>query len=170
MKKAIVLIFCLFLFVPAFSQYTVSGGKGQPFLAEENSTMKVYLLNELSAAEISYTSADSETHQWYRYNTKAGEAEAIPCRQTGNTSTITDIDDGFGYFVGLPNSSATSYIWIIDYSKYIPVFSSLFYQEEDDKCKSLKLLADVDAKPLRYISATGARIDLQRTYHLLYNN
>jgi gliding motility-associated-like protein len=172
MKKAIVLIPCLFLFVSVFSQYSVRGGKGQPLMAEENSAYKiqVYLLNGLSDAEISYTSSDSETHQWYRYNTKANEAEAIPCRQIENTSAITGISDGFGYFVGSPVHNSTSYIWIIDYSKYIPVFSSFSYQEEDDKCEFLKLLAGVEAQPLEYATATGARITLQRTYHLLYNN
>jgi gliding motility-associated-like protein len=172
MKKTIVLIFGLFLSVPAFSQYTVSGGTGQPLMAEKNSTntIEVYLLNGLSGAEISYTSTGSEAHQWYRYNTKAAEAEAISCRQTGSTSTITGIDEGFGYFVGSTVSSQTLYIWIIDYSKYIPVFSPLSFVEEDDKCKLLKLIAGVDARPLEYIAPNGARMELQRTYHLLYDN
>jgi gliding motility-associated-like protein len=172
MKKAIVLLLCLFLFISVFPQYIVKGGKGLPLMAEENSNHKiqVYLLNGLQEAEISYTSSDSETHQWYRYNTKANEAEPVPCRQTGNTSSITGISSGFGYFVGDPISSLTSYIWIIDYSKYVPVLSSFSCLEGDDKCEFLKLLAGVEAQPLEYATPTGARIALQRTYHLLYNN
>ncbi|GHV21781.1 hypothetical protein FACS189428_2760 [Clostridia bacterium] len=176
MKQTILLIIGLFLVFPVFAQYTVRGGTGAPLLAETDTRNKiqVYLLNGLSGAEISFTS-DSGTHQWYKYQTRPSEAVAIPCQQTGNTSTITDISDGFGYFVGLnkpdpfpedPNS--TSYIWIIDYSK--PNILSLSVQEREDQCEYLRLTAHVEAKPLQYHSYSGATISLQRTYHLLFSN
>ncbi|MDR0413015.1 MAG: gliding motility-associated C-terminal domain-containing protein [Dysgonamonadaceae bacterium] len=172
MKKAIVLILSFFGLVPVFSQYVVTGGTGQPLLAEENTAhnIQVYLLNGLDGAEISYTSTGTEAHQWSRYNRKAGEAEPVACRQTGNTSTISGLSDGFGYFVGDPVSSQTAYVWIIDYSKYVPVFSSFSFQEADDRCEFLKLLAGVEARPMDYFTGSGVRMGLQRTWHLLYDN
>jgi gliding motility-associated-like protein len=172
MKKTILLFIGLFLVFPVFSQYDVKG-----LLAANNTynRIQVYLFNGLSGAEISFTSA-SEKHQWYKYDTRAGEAIAIPCQQTGNTSKITDLSDGFGYFVGLnqpdplpydPNS--TSYVWIIDYSKYIPRMFSLAVSDDGDKCEYVKLLADVEAEPLVYRTYSGAPVSLERKYRLLYS-
>jgi gliding motility-associated-like protein len=150
----------------------VKGGSGQPLLAEENpnSRIRVYLLNGLSGAEISFTSTTQETHQWYKYNTRAGEAVPVSSQQSGNVSSITGVDDGFGYFVGSPTDMATSYVWIIDYSKHPSSIFSFSVQEEEDKCEYLKLTADVEADPLNYITYNGATIELPRTYRLLYDN
>jgi len=173
MKKWILHILLLFFSISGFAQYSVKGGNGTPLLAEENTSgrTQVYLFNGLSGAEISFTSSDPGVHQWYRYNTRASDAIAIPSQQSGNTSTITDISDGFGYFVLSANNIVASYIWIIDYSKYQAEFFSLLIDEdESDRCEYLKLLADVEAEPMEYILSSGVPITLQRTYHLLYSN
>jgi gliding motility-associated-like protein len=178
MKKTILLFIGLFLVFPVFAQYTVRGGTGDPLPAEENTfnRIQVYLLNGLSGAEISFTS-DSGAHQWYKYDNRAGDAVAIPCRQTGNTSTITNLSDGFGYFVGEDQSApspfdanSTSYVWIIDYSKHLPTIFSFNIQEDEYKCESLKLIADVEAAPLEYRTYSGAPVTMQRTFHLLYSD
>jgi gliding motility-associated-like protein len=177
MKQIILYIAGLFLTLPVCAQYEVTGGTGKPW--EEKNTyyrIQVYLLNGLSDAEISYTSDSEGAHQWYKYNTKTSEAVAIPCLQTGKKSTITGISDGFGYFVGLnqpsdfpDDPSATSYIWIIDYSRYLPSLISLNVEETEDKCAILKLIARVEAAPLTYHVYSGATVSLPREYHLKYN-
>jgi gliding motility-associated-like protein len=172
MKKIILLTEFLLLFTPCFSQYSVKGGAGQPLLADNNinSRIEVYLLNGLQGAEISFKSAKEEDHQWYKYNTRAGEAIAVSSQQNGNISTVTGVESGYGYFVGSPADPATSYLWIIDYSRYRPLISSFFIREEEDKCEYLKLITNVEAPALYYNTYSGARIELQRTYHLLYDN
>ncbi|MDR3266494.1 MAG: gliding motility-associated C-terminal domain-containing protein, partial [Tannerella sp.] len=120
MKRAIVQIFFFFASFPLWAQYIVVGGNGSPLVAENKNRIAVYLLNGLTGAEISYTSSEEEAHQWYRYDKKTIDAVPIPCSQSGKTSTITGIEDGYGYFV-TPSSGLPYYAWIIDYSKYLPV-------------------------------------------------
>ena len=166
MKKTILPIICLFLVFPAVAQYTVSGGSGIPYLKEEPANgMQVYLLNGLSGAEITFT-ANSDTHQWYKYTIHPGDAVAIPCQQTGNTSVITDVSDGCGYFV---ESNPRSYIWIIDYSQHVPEILSLDIEEDENRCTFLKLKADVKMQALEYRNFQGNPGSLERIFHLAYN-
>ncbi len=168
MKKKILLIFFLFTGISAFAQYEVKGGSGTPLLAETSGVMYVYLVNGLQDAQISYTSATSETHQWYRYKTNANESEEIPSQQTENTSVITGLNDGYGYFVGTTNDPSTRYVWIIDYSQYFPTFNSLSIREDEFKCERIILLADINAPKLPYFTSAGAYKELERTYRLQY--
>jgi len=170
MKRSILFLILIHLFSSLSAQYSVSGGNGVPLQAEDNTSyhLKVYLLNGLSGASISFTSSGAGTHQWYRYTDKANNAVPVSSVQVGNTSTITDVQNGCGYFVGLPTEALPNYVWIIDYSRYAPHFFSLQTSEESDKCTSLKILADVEAEQLAYYLPTGAPAALTRTYHLQY--
>ncbi|GHT05511.1 hypothetical protein AGMMS49525_12910 [Bacteroidia bacterium] len=172
MKKIFFLVVCLFSFLIASAQYSVTGGNGTPLLVADNtaSRIQVYLLNGLANAQLSFTSTATGTHQWYKYTTRAANAVPIVSTQTGNTSTITALTDGCGYFVGEATDPATSYIWIIDYSQHLPNFFSMTVDDEEFKCQNIKLLADIEADPLDYTVYSGARFDLPRTYHLLYDN
>ncbi|MDR2086261.1 MAG: gliding motility-associated C-terminal domain-containing protein [Dysgonamonadaceae bacterium] len=171
MKQAILQIFLILSVFPATAQYTVKGGNGVPLLAENDTRNKleVYLLNGLSGAEITFTSETEGAHQWYQYTDKAIDAQAIPCNQTGKTSVITAIAGAQGYFVGEPTASATRFVWIIDYSNYLPLFYNLSFDDEsEDRCKFLKIIMDVEAKPLPYYTPLGVQMNLKRTYHLQY--
>ena len=171
MKKTILLITGLFLIAPAFAQYTVSGGTGAPLLAEENTfgRIQIYLLNGLVGAEIAFQTEQEEMHQWYKYNTRYSEAIPITSQYT-NRSTINDIEDGWAYFVESPSSPTPSFVWIIDYSRYKPVFTSLDIPKEEEKCESLKLIVRMEAEPLIYHTYFGDPVSLSRHYHLLYDN
>jgi gliding motility-associated-like protein len=170
MKKETLLLFFLLTTFSTFAQYEVLGGEGTPLLALDNTQnrLKIYLLYSMNGAHISFTSENLEAHQWYRYNKRATEAEPVPSTQVGNTSVITDIKEGYGYFVGLTNSPSTSYVWIIDYKEYLSKLHSLVIEEEVDKCESLKLIADMDAPGLLYYTPIGAPMEVQRTYTLSY--
>ncbi|MDR1762428.1 MAG: gliding motility-associated C-terminal domain-containing protein [Dysgonamonadaceae bacterium] len=168
MKRFIVLFSFLQIFYLLAAQYVVSGGENTPFLAEDDTRnrIQVYLLNGLAGAEISFTGEGA--HQWFKYSENALSATPVSSIQSGNTSYITDVEDGCGYFTGEPTDPKTSYIWIIDYSRYAPTFFNLEAQEEDDRCEYLKILADVEAEQLNYRLPTGAPAVLQRIYHLQY--
>jgi gliding motility-associated-like protein len=173
MKKELVLIFFVLLSFPMLAQYVVSGGEGTPLRAVNDTynRMEVYLLNGLSNAEISFTSSNEVTHQWYKYEKQYSDTIPISCSQTGRTSTIRDVSDGWGYFVKIAETSSPN-VWIIDYSKYVPVIYRLWWEESDDKCDFLKIIADVEAEPLYYYTpaGNGAPTNLQRTYHLTYTD
>ena len=173
MKRSLLfpVLACL-LSLPLMAQYSVSGGTGIPLMALNNSPnrLQVFLLNGLSGARIGFTSSEPGTHQWYRYQNNASNAVPVSSvQQDGNTSYITDVQDGYGYFVGLPTEALPNYVWIIDYSRYVPHFFGLTVSEGDDQCTSLAILADVEAPPLTYYLPVGASMELTRTYHLEYN-
>jgi len=153
------------------AQYSVKGGSGIPFRAKDDTQnrLEVYLLNGLSEARIDFTSSNPGTHQWYRYKESGNNAIPIASVQDGNTSYVTDVSDGYGYFVGSPTEERPHYVWIIDYSRYLPRFFDLKAVEEDDKCKSLKILADIEAEPLIYYLPSGSFLNLDRTYQLQYD-
>jgi gliding motility-associated-like protein len=170
MKRYILLFFPFFSFVSVFAQqYVVGGGSGTPVLARSANKMEIWLLYGMNGAQISYTTPSStERHQWYRYATKANEAVPIESTQTGTTSVVTDIQEGYGYFVGATNDPATAYVWIIDYSKYLPVFRSLNVNEDNDKCSKLRLDVNADVPALKYYTSTGVLSTLTRKFTLFY--
>ena len=93
----------LLLFIALYVQaqsYTVVGGDGTPLLAKEESSekLKVFLVHRMNNVAISYTSSSSN-HKWFRYKTRALDAEPVVCEQYGNTSTIRNVEEGYGYFV-----------------------------------------------------------------------
>jgi len=176
MKRCLLFLVLLSFFTTFAAQnspYTVSGGNGAPYLADNNIQyrIEIYLLNGLSGAKISFTSSDGGAHQWYQYSENANNATPISSIREGNSSFITDIQEGYGYFVGSPTDPLTRYVWIIDYSKYIPRFFSLTTEEESDKCSFLKIIADMEAEPLLYFLPNGFQRGLaERFYNLKYNS
>lgn len=168
MKRNILIVFFCLFSLASFGQYKVFGGSKDPYLAVDESITQVYLLNGLSGARISFTSEESYTHKWYKYNKYANQSEPVDCVQFGNTSTITDISDGYGYYVGETISSLTRHVWIIDYSSYIPVFKSINYEELDDRCTNLKLMIDMDVDKLTYYTPGGLPTEVTREYTLDY--
>ncbi|MDR0543383.1 MAG: gliding motility-associated C-terminal domain-containing protein [Dysgonamonadaceae bacterium] len=174
MKKQILTILAGMCCLPLLAQYTVRGG----LLAKNdvNNRIEVYLLNGLSNAEISFSGQG--THQWYKYNTRTSEAVAIPCLQSGNVSTITNISDGFGYFVGLnyPNPlpddpNTTSYVWIIDYSLYASLLYRIETNEDANVCSYLHFSVDAEnIAPLQYSTYNGGKAEIKKTFRLTYND
>ena len=173
MKRVLFLsVFLINLFSSLTAQqYSVRGGSGIP-LREVNDTqyrIEVYMLYGLSDAQISFTSSNQGTHQWYRYRDNANNAVQISSNQDGNTSYITDIQDGYGYFVGSPTEELPRYVWIVDYSLYVPHFFDFKVVEDEYKCTSLKIFTDAEAEPLYYYLPTGLRRNLDRIYNLQYD-
>ena len=171
MKRSILFLILINIFSSLAAQYSVSGGSGFPLLAENNTqyNLQVYLLNGLSNARISFTSSNGGNHQWYRYRENGNNAVPVTSVQNGNTSYITDVEDGYGYFVGLHTDPLTSFVWIIDYSRYVPRFFGMITDVvEDDKCEYLTILTDYEAEPLIYFLPTGQPRNLNRVYHLQY--
>lgn len=165
-----VLFVCFLCFVlGSYAQYVVKGGSGTPLLAKTETRLEVYLVYGVQNVEISYTSS-STSHQWYRYKTKSSEAERITSEQSGNTSTIRNIEDGYGYFVEEGGGPAGSnFVWIIDYSKYAFTVGNLRVAESSDPCSGVRLEGDVPVPAMRYsMPFTGMLENLERTFEVSY--
>lgn len=174
MRHSLVAFVFLFLFsllsmAQNNSPYIVTGGEGVPYSESPSSHMYVYFLNGMQNAQVSYTG--SGTHQWYKYADRAADAIPIPCNQVGNTSTITDVENGAGYFVGSYLSPTTDYIWIIDYSPLFPKIWNISTEEdESDRCQFLKIVFDIEAEALRYYTPTGQLSSINREFIMEYDN
>lgn len=172
-RKRLRLLFitiCIFCILPGiYAQYTVAGRGKTPLMAYNNTPhrIQVYLVYGTSDAEISYTSS-STSHKWYRYKGKALEAEAISSRQNGNTSTVINIEDGYGYFVEEPGQMK-SYIWIIDYSRYAFDVGSLRVAETNNQCSSFMLTGEANISPLIYYTPNGEQARLNRSFEVSYS-
>ena len=155
------LLFSCFLFWGAgklSAQYTVRGGEGTPLAVEQSTADKaeritVYVVNGTKDLSISYTSSSTATHQWYRYKTKRLEAEAVPCTQTGQTSTVVNVN----------------YIWIVDYSRYGLQISDLGVSANSDPCSGILLTGSGTIAPIYYYwPNTGTRRELKRQFEINY--
>lgn len=169
LRKWCWLFFLLGMILPlSAEEYVVKGGQGEPMLAKEETALKlkVYVVNGTDGVTISYTSTSTE-HQWYRYKTKRLEAEPISCQQQGSTSTITNIEDGYGYFV--EEGPLSSYVWIIDYSKHPFEISNLAVSENSDPCSGVILTGDYKMDNLTYSDPTsGINRQLNRKFEVTY--
>lgn len=173
MKRILFVLFLIFNCLPFLfaqnSNYEVAGGNGQPYLIESKNNYEVYLLNGLQGARITFTSSTSHPHQWYKYRTQGSDAVTVSCTQTSgsNTSYISDIEDGWCYYVG--NDIKTSYIWIIDYSQHMPTIHSFETLADEFECEQLLLITNLQEDNLYYNTHSGQRIPINREYNLHYN-
>ena len=150
-------------------QYVVKGGSHEPMLAinEISYKLKVYVLDGTENTSISYTSS-STNHQWKRYKTKYLEAENVNSQQQGTTSVITDLEDGYGYFVD-EGTFSTTYIWLIDYNKHPFIINDLLVSENSDPCTGIFLKGDQPIDNLSYHTPDGSIKTIKRKFEISYN-
>lgn len=172
------LCFLLLILAAHAQKYTVTGGRGTPYLAFDNkkgntsSRFEVYLVYGMDNVEIRYTPTSS-TYQWYRYKNKAGvggDAEKIPSVNEGNTTVIRNIEEGYGYYILEDDaySKAGGYVWIIDYSKYAYDATSLYVDTQKSNCDNMFLGGDIDMKEMRYYDQSGVPGILKREFDITY--
>ncbi|MEG1748683.1 MAG: gliding motility-associated C-terminal domain-containing protein [Tannerellaceae bacterium] len=158
----------LLLALTVCAQYTVKGGSGTPLLATTDKDVQVYLVNGTNDVSISYTAKGNGSLQWYRYKTKALEAEKLSGTQSGNVTTLQNIQEGYGYFV-TEQGQVPRYVWIIDYSQYAFNIQSLSVSP-DSNCDELRLNGSAEMKPLRYYPSNGGfNKTLKRQFEVTYN-
>ncbi|WP_075557175.1 T9SS type B sorting domain-containing protein [Parabacteroides timonensis] len=166
------LCFLLLVLAAHAQKYTVTGGQGTPLLVDaddsqnKNQRLEVYLVYGMDNVEISYTSA-STSHQWYRYKTKKLEAEKIASVQNGTTSVISNLEEGYGYFVE-ESGLSEAYVWIIDYSKYAFDVTNLYVDTERSNCDYMALGGSVDMKDMKYYTPLGSSKILNREFDIIY--
>ena len=168
-KWFLVCVFCLAAF-PLFAQtYTVRGGSGEPYMIEDTrNRIQIYVVNGVENVEISYTSSSS-SHQWYRFNTRFLDREAIPCSQIGNTSTIRDVQDGFGYCVYREGEMLNA-VWIIDYAKHPFNLQSLHISAQDPCSNQVRLSGEPALDDLYYMTPNGVRTAVPRELEVSFTS
>lgn len=160
----------LFVCTMAAQQYSVTGGRGVPLMAVDNTShrIQVYLVYGMENVQISFTSS-STSHQWYRYRTSAlNDAEKVASTQTGTTSTITNVEAGYGYYVEAANLVEQRYIWITDYSQHEFNIRSLTVSSNVDPCVAISFDGDADITDMIYYTPSGSQEMIKRQFELSY--
>jgi len=169
-RKPGVLLCFLCLSLACFAQYTVRGGEGTPLkvLEDKLNRIEVWLVYGMEGVEISYSST-STSHKWYRYKSRILENELITGGdQNGTTSTISNLEEGYGYFVE-QESIPTSYcVWLIDYSKYIYNVNHLEVVSSNP-CSFITLSGDQAIQNMIYYNPGGIPATLERSFDISYN-
>ena len=164
-KTGIFFAFMLYISTVA-AQYTVSGGEKTPLLALNNTNyrIQIFLVYGMDNVQISYTS-ESTAHRWYRYRTRVDDLapEPVASVQNGTTSTVSNIEEGYGYYVD-ENGAMRHYVWIIDYSKYAFDIRSLGVSSDADPCYAVRLTGDADIPDLIYYTPIGLPTGLEREF------
>ena len=158
---------------PVFAQYTVSGGAKEPLLVVDNRIAKfqVYLVYGMENVTISYDSSTS-SHRWYRYNTKALENQPVTSSLQGSTSVVSNLTEGYGYFVMEGDSYSTAnFVWLIDYSRYPVNIQNLYVMtgsSAPSPCVSFRLGGTNQTDPIYYQTPDGIRTLLERRFEVSY--
>lgn len=157
-----VIVSLLFLSPSLYAQsYTVRGGSGEPYMIEDTrNRIQVYIVNGAENVEISYTSTSSP-HAWYRFNTRFLDREPIPCSQIGATSTIRNVEDGYGYCV-YREGELLNAVWIIDYAKHPFNLQSLTVNTQDACSNQVKLSGSPALDELFYMTPNGVKTPVSR--------
>jgi gliding motility-associated-like protein len=152
------------------SQYAVTGGEKTPLPALDNTNYRVmvYLVYGMNDVKISYTS-QSVSHRWYRYRTKVDDLapEPVASTQDGTTSTVSTVEDGYGYYVD-ENGAMRYYVWIMDYSKYAFDIRTLNVSSDADPCSTIRLTGDADIPDMIYYTPTGLPAKLDRGFEVSF--
>jgi gliding motility-associated-like protein len=168
-KKVAGIVWMLLLALTLQAQYAITGGSLPPLLALDDTPnrQQVYLVYGTENLTLRYTSG-STSHQWYRYQTKAIEAEPIASTQQGTTSTVSPVDEGYGYFVE-ESGALPRYIRIIDYSQYDFRIQNLKVADSANPCDELWLDGTAEIPPLIYCTPNGVQRELERSFEVVYN-
>lgn len=168
-RKPGVSLCLLFLVWSLSAQYAVLGGKGTPLMAKNDTSndMQVWMVYGMENVEITYTSS-STAHQWYRYKTKALEREPVASIQNGNSSSVTNPEAGWGYYVDEPDA-INKYVWLIDYSKYEFTINQLVVAGGVDPCRNISLTTDEDVSLITYTTPLGGIQWVDRSFDLTFN-
>ncbi|GHT35343.1 hypothetical protein AGMMS49574_24540 [Bacteroidia bacterium] len=169
-RKEILVAVALLWTLAIQAQYTVTGGNSAPLLAfdDTQNRLQVWLVNGVENVTLHYTSGTT-SHAWKRYSTKALEADPqTGSTQDGTTSTLSGIEDGFGYFVDEPGVLAR-YVWIIDYSRHAFTIQSMKVTDNDNPCEELWLEGNAtNAGSLLYNIPLGLQRELKRSFEIVY--
>lgn len=176
MKK---IIYCLLLSLISVS-LSAQGliVSGNPIAYNENiagtGIDKVYLLNGLTGATITYASSATIV-KFYRYQFALADKQQIPDSEIMTstnggvtTYTILNLIDSRGYLVE-ENGGVKAPIWIIDYSLHQPVLSSIEPIEDNDRCTYLKLFV-TKSDDLYFYGVNGSQRSVTRRYTITYDN
>ncbi len=182
MMKYYLTIFTFYISILFSSaQFSVSGGiGGEPIPYTDNVSgtgiEKIYILNTLTNATITYTTDAGYIIRFYKYTRSESDKELVLSSDISTTSTsnsttytIRNIEDSKGYFAEW-NGKDSDAIWIIDYTKHKPQLNSIQVATGNDICeeKMVQLLIN-KSDNLPFFAKSGTEHHVIRKYDIDYD-
>ncbi|MCK9300397.1 MAG: gliding motility-associated C-terminal domain-containing protein [Bacteroidales bacterium] len=174
--------YLVFTFIFIFNQsadaaFTAVGGlNGQAYEyipAAATGLEKVFIFNGLQQAELRYNTEDPINWNWYRYQTGAEDAQAVPAADVTVESGATVLKNpgAYGYYV--TKGDQIKALYIIDYSAHTLNYTRLSTVDNaEDICSSLQLVVEGTQEDLVYYALSGspARKTVDRIHSLSWTD
>lgn len=166
-------LFTLFVHASASLAQFSTIGSSEPYTQNLGGTgiETVYVFNDLSGSSLEY-STDAGVVRFYRYTHSISDKELLTSsdilsRSSGGatTYTIQNLKDGSGYIAEADGIMTT--VWVIDYSKHLPVLNQISVDRSTDECTVLRLLIN-KSDDLFFYATGGARNRVYRLYQIEY--
>lgn len=175
MKRTLGFLLFLWQFTNSFAQYSVDGTAYTYSVNAGSGIQAVYIANGLDKITISYTADNGKNVRWWYYRQSLADktevnASLVNATNNGSTTTysIAAPEDASGYLVE-EDGALKSTLWMIDYSKHLPVFSSITAEASDD-CSSKSVTLSIDkSDKIIYYGINGIQYNLKLQYKLQYD-
>lgn len=162
MKKPTFLIIFSIITVFASAEITPTNAVYKMYrkITATKDTVLVFMFNGINPTDTIKFTGTGNTANWFEYSE--------PITNTSNYfPNLTNFKDATGYILDVDGKRTS--IWIIDYTKYLPVLKSI---EPDllttDPCSELNLLIDATVPNLSYKTPTGNTYKFDRKFTVKY--
>jgi gliding motility-associated-like protein len=158
MKKY--LLFSLLIFsysVIQAQKFSVSGGEKSVLYESPDADSgldTIAVLYGMDNAAITFESNNNSPMSWFKYTTNPFDRLPLPGNQVGNKTTLSSgIQPNCGY--GVTVGSNTYYIWLFDYTQYVPSSVSIS-SANDNLCEEVLLNVVAPKYSMKYIASNSA--------------
>ncbi|MDE6019276.1 MAG: T9SS type B sorting domain-containing protein, partial [Muribaculaceae bacterium] len=129
---------------------------------------KIYVLYSVQGVTASYTSSSGNEISWMKYgNLGGGHAEDVASTQSGNISTLTDLEGDKGYIV--KDGDRQYCFWITDYQSHRLKLQSASISD-DRECGVSILNVSGTGDPIRYFTINGIQKTLNQEITVRYTS
>jgi len=158
MKKYFLISLLIFSFTAIQAQqFVVSGGQKSVLFESpdaDSGVDTIAILYGMENATITFESNSSSPMSWFRYTTNPFDRTPLSGSQIGNRTTLSNgIQANSGY--GVTVDSKTYFIWLFDYTQYLPASVSVS-SANDNLCEEVLLNVVAPKFSMKYISAGSA--------------
>jgi len=167
MKKFFFVLIFIFFTITLFAQLSANGV--YKAYSKYHDIDFIYLFNGITdKTEIVYQGNASDIKLYKFDNLKTPIATFSFTNPTTAFASFSP-ENATGYLLDIDNAITT--IWVMDYQKHIPVFTSLNPENNPEtQCNSLKLNLLADVPLMQYKSVTGILHNMERVFNITYNS
>ncbi len=158
MKKYLLLSLLIFSYSAIQAQkFTVSGGSKSVLYESPDADSgldTIAVLYGMDNATITFESNNNSPMSWFKYTTNPFDRLLLPGNQVGNKTTLSSgIQSNCGY--GVTVGSKIYYIWLFDYTQYLPSSVSIS-SANDNLCEEVLLNVVAPKYSMKYIASNAA--------------